>query len=106
MAKFKVKVKAIAECEYEVEIDHDTEKKAEQEAAGMWRKKMPSDFQVAEGYVTDWQIESEQLMAICPACGTEHAIPTADSKGDSWYEDYEYCKPCGAKIELEEKKNG
>jgi hypothetical protein len=109
MAKFKIKVRVVAACEYEVEIDHDTEAKAEDEATRIWRDKIPSDFQVEKGYITDWEVETEQQTAICPDCGIEHTIPTADRNqagADSWHEDYEYCKPCGAKMEAEDKANG
>jgi hypothetical protein len=105
MAKFKVKVTIKAECSYEIEMDTDTEARAEDDATKLWRQKLPDDFQIEKGYITDWETETEQLTAVCPRCGTEHAIPTAGkSEADScWYEDYDYCKPCGAKIEAEDK---
>lgn len=101
MSKFKVKVKIHAECEYEVEMDTDTEDQAEDRALKLWREKTPEDFQVEKGYITDWEVEAEQLTAECPDCNKEHTM------ADSWSEDQAYCKPCGAKIErLEEKANG
>lgn len=106
MAKFRVKVKIKAEYDYEVEMDTDTEKQAENGATDLWREKMPEDFQVEKGYITAWKTEAEQLTAICPGCDKEHTIDTADNHGDCWHQDYEYCKPCGAKMEAEEKANG
>lgn len=107
MPKFKAKVTIKAEYEYEAEVEEDTEAKAEDTASRQWREKMPEDFQVEKGYITELSVEAEQQTDICPDCGTEHTIPTADNtEADSWSEDYEYCKPCGAKIELKEKQNG
>jgi hypothetical protein len=109
MPKFKVKVKLTAAYEYELEIDHASENKAQQEAANKWRDQLPDDFQVSKDYITDWDIESEQQTAICPDCGIEHGIPTAtvsEAQADAWLEDYEYCKPCGAKIDAEDRANG
>jgi hypothetical protein len=108
VAKFKIEVKIKAEFSYEVEVDHDSEANAEDEALAQWRERLPEDFQVEKGYITDWETEIEQLTAICPQCGTEHTIPTADRNlagSDCWHEDQDYCKPCGAKIELEDKAN-
>lgn len=109
MAKFKVKVRIYAEQEYEIEVDQRTEPQAEQKAASQWRDKMPSDFQISEGYITKWEFETDQLTAECPRCFTEHTIPSdnlSHADADSWREDYEYCAACGAKIEEEEKANG
>jgi hypothetical protein len=74
MSKFKVKVKVIAACEYEVEMDTDTEAQAENGACGQWREKLPDDFQIDKGYITKCEVEAEQLTAVCPGCGVEHAI--------------------------------
>lgn len=74
MAKFKVKVKIIAACEYEVEVDTSTEAKAENTASGLWREKLPEDFQVEKGYISDVETEAEQLTADCPDCRLEHII--------------------------------
>ena len=98
MSKFKVKVTIKAECEYEVEVDSENEDQAEDCALKMWREKVPEDFQVEKGYITDWDIEAEQLTAVCPDCNSEHAM------ADGWSEDGAYCKSCGAKIELLEEK--
>lgn len=120
MSKFKVKVKVTAACEYEAEVDTSTEAQAENTATGLWREKLPDDFQVEKGYITDWQIETEQLTATCPACNVEHPIETADRSYyiiengqrvvrpdvEWWREDSDYCVACGAKIEAEEKVNG
>lgn len=107
MAKFKVKVRIFAECEYTVEVDRPTERKAEEEAIGQWREQIPPNFQISKSYITNWETEAEQLTAICPDCSTEHSVPTAaQPNADCWYEDQDYCKPCGAKIEAEEKSNG
>jgi hypothetical protein len=108
VAKFKVKVEVIAKWSYEVEVDESTEAKAEDVAGRQWQSHMPTDFQVNEGYISDWEMESEQLTADCPGCGIEHTVPTAErnlAESDCWHEDQEYCKPCGAKIELEDKAN-
>lgn len=74
MAKFKIRVTVKAECAYGIEVDADTVGKAEDAASRQWRDKLPEDFQVEKGYVTEWDIETEQLTAICPGCGIEHAI--------------------------------
>jgi predicted RNA-binding Zn-ribbon protein involved in translation (DUF1610 family) len=74
MAKFKIRVTIKAECTYEVEMDESTEAKAEDAATLIWREKVPEDFQVEKGYITNWELETEQLTAICPDCGIEHAI--------------------------------
>lgn len=95
MSKFKVKVKVTAACEYEVEVHTSTKAQSENTATGLWREKLPEDFQVEKGYITDWEIETEQLTAECPDCNTEHTM------ADSWSEDRDYCKSCGAKIETE-----
>jgi len=79
MAKFKIKVTVKAQCDYEVEVDHTSEANAEDEATSLWREKMPEDFQVEKGYVTDWEVETEQLTADCPGCGVEHPILTNDT---------------------------
>lgn len=78
MAKFMVKVTIKAEFSYEVEVDEDTEAKAEQAAANQWRDKMPEDFQMDEGYITAYDMEAEQLTAVCPGCNVEHIIPHDD----------------------------
>jgi hypothetical protein len=120
VAKFKIKVKITAECEYEVEVDHDSQGNAEDEAMSLWREELPEDFQVEKGYITNWDVETEQQTAICPECGVEHRIGTADygqrhivegalvTRPDVewWIEDQDYCAPCGAKTELEDKANG
>ena len=108
MSKFRVKVTIKAEYTYEVEMDEDSEDHAEDRAIKLWREKMPEDFQVEKGYITDSEAETEQLTTICPDCGVEHTIPTVDKPdANCWAEDYEYCKPCGAKIDLlEQKANG
>jgi hypothetical protein len=106
LAKFTAKVRIIAESSYEVEIDTDTEANAESEARGMWREKLPGDFQVARGYISNVEVETEQLTADCPRCNKEHTIPTADrseADSDSWHEDSEYCRACGVIIEQEDK---
>jgi hypothetical protein len=101
VSKFKVKVSITAMCEYEVELDTDNEDQAEDCALKLWREKTPEDFQVEKGYITDWEVEAEQISATCPDCNKEHAM------ADSWSEDRDYCKECGAKIEqLEKKANG
>lgn len=120
MAKFKIKVTVTAQCDYEVEVDERTEAKAEATACGLWREKMPEDFQVEKGYTTNWETEVEQLTADCPECGVEHRIGTSEyghrhivegvlvTRPDVewWLEDQDYCAACGAKIEEEEKGNG
>jgi hypothetical protein len=78
MAKFKIRVTVKAECTYEVEVDHTSEANAEDEAKDLWREKLPDDFQVEKGYVTDWEVETEQLTAVCPDCNVEHIIQHDD----------------------------
>jgi predicted RNA-binding Zn-ribbon protein involved in translation (DUF1610 family) len=120
MAKFKIKVKVTAECEYEVEVERETLRDAEDAAVGVWRDKLPSDFQIDKGYITDWDVDGEQQTADCPDCGVEHVVATADRDHrhivegvlvtrpdvEWWLEDQDYCAACGAKIEAEEKING
>ena len=122
MAKFKVKVKVIAACEYEVEVEDANccNSHAEIAAENLWPQKLPSDFRVASGYITEFETDSEQLTADCPSCFVEHRIGTADYASTAivdgklitrpdvewWVEDNEYCAACGAKIEAEEKANG
>jgi len=65
---FKVRVKVQAECEYEVEVDAASEDKAEGEAAGMWRTKLPEDFQIEKGYISKVETETEQLSWECVEC--------------------------------------
>ena len=74
MAKFTIEVTIKAECKYRVEVDEDNESKAEDAATLKWRDKVPEDFQVEKGYITGWEVESEQLTAICPGCDTEHTV--------------------------------
>lgn len=79
MAKFRVKVTVVAKCEYVMEVDEPTEDEADAKAAiHSWRAKVPEDFQVADGYVTALETETEQLTAICPGCHVEHVIPHDD----------------------------
>jgi rRNA maturation endonuclease Nob1 len=97
MAKFKIEVTIVAKCSYEVEVEASDESKAEDIATGLWREELPDDFQVAKGYITDWEIEdTEQLTAVCERCDVEY--PLLD-----WPDDSDFCTPCGAKI-LEEEK--
>lgn len=118
MAKFKVKVKVVAEYEYETEVDESDFSKAESAGARQWREKMPSDFQVHEDYISEWETDSEQLTADCPRCGVEHPVETSDRPDviivngkrtlrpdvEWWRGDEQYCAACGAKIEAEEKR--
>jgi hypothetical protein len=118
MSKFKIRVTVKAECSYEVEVEASAEHEAEDAAARLWRDRLPDDFQVAKGYITDWETETEQLTAICPECGVEHDVPhddtrtchCADAGGPPhiiindkcvpspwWREDQEFCAACGAK---------
>jgi hypothetical protein len=71
MAKFKVRVTVTAACEYEVEVDESSESAAEDAASALWREKLPDDFQVNKGYITDWESEVEQLTWECVSCEKE-----------------------------------
>jgi len=103
---FRVQVEVTATYTYIVDIDAPTENRAESIACGRasMEEHLPEDFQVEKGYCT-FQVESDQLTAICPDCGEEHPIPN-DSTGhtipQAWHEDHEYCASCGAKIEAAE----
>jgi hypothetical protein len=105
MGKYKVEVTVKAEVTYTVEVEASSERKAEDLAAGMWREKTPDDFQVAKGYITDWQTEAEQQTHDCEECGKEYAVTTAAALStEAWKEDQDYCAECGAKIQAEERK--
>jgi predicted RNA-binding Zn-ribbon protein involved in translation (DUF1610 family) len=106
MPIFRVEVKVIAEYTYVLDVDARNEERAESIACGResMANHLPEDFQVEKGYCT-FEVESDQLTAICPECGEEHPIPndnTGHTIPEAWHEDYEYCAPCGAKIEAAE----
>jgi hypothetical protein len=89
MAKYKVRMTITAVCEYEVEVEESSESLAENVAVGLWREKLPDDFQVAKGYITDWESEVEQLTWECVSC--EKVISEAE------YRDHdEMCVSCEA----------
>jgi hypothetical protein len=71
MAKYKVRVTVTAACEYVVEVEESSESLAEDAASALWREKLPDDFQVAKGYITDWDSEVEQLTWECVSCEKE-----------------------------------
>jgi hypothetical protein len=102
MAKFKVTINVIASCPYTVEVDAADELKAEDAAAALWRDKLPSDFQVEKGYITDWEAEkTEQLTFDCERCEKEFPLLDWSKHPDAiqpWKEDQDYCAPCGAEI--------
>jgi hypothetical protein len=107
MAKFKIEVTIVAKCSYVAEVEASDESKAEDIATGLWREKLPDDFQVAKGYISDWEIEdTEQLTAVCERCDVEYPLLDWSKHPDAirpWSEDSDFCTPCGAKI-LEEEK--
>ena len=89
MAKYMVQVTVTASCTYEVEVESSTEWKAEDEASGMFRDMLPDDFQVAKGYITDWETEAEQLTWECEECEkqiTESESDRCDDMCESCFE--------------------
>jgi hypothetical protein len=79
MPRFKIRVVVRAECEYEVEVEAPLEHLAEDDATAMWRDKLPDDFQVEKGYITDWDCEEvTQLTWECEECSA--VIPEAEWK--------------------------
>ena len=70
--KYKVEVTVKAAVSYTVEVEAADEAKAEDVATGMWSEKLPDDFHVAKGYITDWEVESiDNLTWECGECGKE-----------------------------------
>lgn len=98
MAKFKVTVKVIAECEYEMEVEAERECDACDAASAQWRERLPEDFQVNKGYITNWEEEAEQLTWECGECGVEIS-ETVYRKND------ELCDECLRQMEVEEKRS-
>jgi hypothetical protein len=68
MPRYKVRVKVRAEAEYEVEVDEANEDRAEAAAAVLWSTKLPEDFQVEKGYISEVETETEQLTWECVEC--------------------------------------
>jgi hypothetical protein len=89
MNKYKVRVIVTAVCEYEVEVEESSESLAEDAASALWREKLPDDFQVAKGYITDWEAETVQLTWECAAC--EKKISEAEFRAND-----EMCVACEA----------
>ena len=92
--QFKVKVKVMAEVDYEVTVDAVSEDAAESEACRNYQSKLPSDFQVERGYVTELVCDdTTQLSWECQECGFE--IPEAEyTKHD------EMCTVCFAAADV------
>jgi protein-arginine kinase activator protein McsA len=93
MAKYKVKITVKAECTYETEVEASSESAAEDAASGQWRDKLPFDFQVGKGYITDWDAEeTTQLTFECEECET--AITEQE------YRQHDFmCANCSATLE-------
>jgi hypothetical protein len=89
MRKFKVRMTITAACEYEVEVEGSSESNAEDAASALWREKLPDDFQVAKGYITDWDAETTQLTWECGSC--EKEISEAEYRAND-----EMCVACEA----------
>ncbi len=106
MAKFRVKVTIKIERSYEVEVDANSEAQAEDNAIAQGAIYLPDAFYALRD--GEFETETEQQTTICPECQIEHTISTRDRSqvdSDCWFEDYEYCRACGEKIEAEEKGN-
>jgi hypothetical protein len=66
--KYSVEVTITASCTYTVEVEGCSEYDAENRAHEQWRERMPSDFQVEKGYVTNWDTDTTQLTWECEEC--------------------------------------
>ncbi len=92
MANYRVVVELTARFEYEVEIEVEGNanyREAEEAAINLWREKMPVDFQVEKGYITQWEAEAEQKSWQCAECGVEIDSDLYDYKD-------QMCESCSA----------
>lgn len=86
--KYRVKVVVRAGCEYEVEVCASSETEANDLASAMWRSKLPSDFDVEKGYVTDWVAdETVQIRWACNECDRE----ISKAENDEYDEMCKFC---------------
>lgn len=109
MAKWNVRVKVMAEVEYEAEVEtgSNSETEADRAAFALWREKLPEDFQVNKGYITEINVEeTEQITATCERCDVDYPVnqpgPQPLNVPQAWAEDGDYCAKCGLEIEAEE----
>lgn len=102
MPKFRISVEVKAAVDYTVEVEGRSEQEAEDNATAMWKEKVPSDFNVSEGYITHWDAyKLDQLTFICERCEKEYPLLDWSKHPDAiqpWKEDQDYCAPCGVLV--------
>ena len=82
MPRFNVRVIIKAQCEYTVEVDADNARKAERAALSPDQCKLPSDFRVNSGYITDCDCDVVQVSWNCCECGAEITKEQSDKNDD------------------------